>query len=195
MADGSGSVEVLCPCGETFKAWRNQVVKGGGKYCSKPCRYRYQVHRSSVQDELEANGFTAKTCARCKVPQSLDQFPTKKSGAGYYSYCRSCNNAQMAAWRAANPGRATQRAREWRWLKRFGITPEQYMQMLAGQDNACAICRSPESGTPNGWFDVDHCHETDKVRGLLCRWCNLGIGQMGDNAERLRAAADYLDRS
>lgn len=82
-------------------------------------------------------------------------------------------------------------------LARFGITPEQYQEMLDAQGHACAICELPERVTDsrNGRIKamaVDHDHQTGAVRGLLCQNCNKGIGNLGDNPDRLIAAAAYL---
>lgn len=62
--------------------------------------------------------------------------------------------------------------------------------MLAAQDGVCAICKQ----TPEGQWNIDHCHDTGAVRGLLCSPCNIGIGQLGDDPERVRAALEYLLR-
>lgn len=53
----------------------------------------------------------------------------------------------------------------------------------------CAICRAADER-----LFVDHCHKTNRFRGLLCHTCNTGIGQLGDDPELLRAAANYLER-
>jgi hypothetical protein len=52
------------------------------------------------------------------------------------------------------------------------------------------------TSTPQGrgTFHVDHCHETGKIRGLLCHSCNTGIGKLGDNLEGLQKAVSYLER-
>lgn len=79
----------------------------------------------------------------------------------------------------------------------YGITPEQYMEMVEAQSGLCAICRRPEmdlypDGGPKS-LAVDHNHETGVVRGLLCRACNVGIGNLGDDAALVAAAARYLE--
>lgn len=77
-------------------------------------------------------------------------------------------------------------------LKRqFGISQKDYLNMLQQQNNQCAICKKPKS---NKNLDVDHCHKTKIVRGLLCRLCNVGLGSFRDNPELLEKAADYLRR-
>ena len=83
----------------------------------------------------------------------------------------------------------------------FGITPDDYSIMLKRQGGACAICKMPETvkwsgGSSNAkWLAVDHCHQTMVVRGLLCASCNNGLGRFNDDPERLRAAADYIERA
>jgi len=71
----------------------------------------------------------------------------------------------------------------------YGLSWEQYQEMLAAQDGRCAICR----GLPTGKrLHIDHNHDTGEVRGLLCGLCNLLLGNAGDSADRLLVAADYL---
>ena len=72
----------------------------------------------------------------------------------------------------------------------YGLSLESYHAMLMAQDNKCAICLSTFKKTPH----VDHCHETKKVRGLLCSNCNTGIGYFKENILILRSAEDYLER-
>ena len=71
----------------------------------------------------------------------------------------------------------------------YGISVEQYEALLAQQDGACAICRERSEEA----LCVDHCHVTRRVRRLLCRRCNLGIGYFRDDPRLLRVAADYLE--
>lgn len=62
--------------------------------------------------------------------------------------------------------------------------------MLMAQGNCCAICFRKSPGKL-GWA-TDHDHSTNSVRGILCHPCNRGIGMLGDCAERLRSASEYL---
>lgn len=80
------------------------------------------------------------------------------------------------------------RVRAWKLLNRYGITVEEYAEMLAGQGGHCAICpRTPEE---NGkLLSVDHDHETGEVRGLLCQPCNLALGHLEDH---LYSVLEYL---
>ena len=70
----------------------------------------------------------------------------------------------------------------------YGITTDQKNQMLKDQGNSCAIC-----GGRAKLLVVDHCHNTGKVRGLLCTKCNTAIGKLGDDPVTLRKALAYLE--
>lgn len=85
---------------------------------------------------------------------------------------------------------------------RYDISAEDYLAMAMRQNGACAICgrrpdRDKEAGPKRraAGLSVDHCHATDKVRGLLCRECNWGLGHFKDSSDLLRLAAAYLERS
>lgn len=70
----------------------------------------------------------------------------------------------------------------------YGLTQGGYAELQAIHGGRCAICGDPAKDALN----VDHCHDTGTVRGLLCEKCNLGLGLFADDPERLRAAAEYL---
>ncbi len=84
-------------------------------------------------------------------------------------------------------------------IKKYGITVEQYNQMLADQQGVCAICRQPETGKspwggPVKQLSIDHDHETNAVRGLLCTQCNYMIGHCRESRDVLLAGVRYLDK-
>lgn len=81
--------------------------------------------------------------------------------------------------------------------KTYGITLDQYNQMLKDQNGCCAICKKPETTVDARYgrvrdLAVDHCHETGKIRGLLCDRHNRGIGHFDDSPEMLTAAIFYI---
>lgn len=71
----------------------------------------------------------------------------------------------------------------------FGLSVEQYEEMLKAQGGVCAICRSRPDKKRLG---VGHCHRTGAVRGLLCHSCNVGLGLFKDSAAVLASATTYL---
>lgn len=78
--------------------------------------------------------------------------------------------------------------------RRYGITPEEYAAMLAKQKGVCCVCRYAPSSVDKALV-VDHSHKTKRVRGLLCHWCNTGLGLFKDSPKLLRLAALYLTKS
>jgi len=89
------------------------------------------------------------------------------------------------AYRKRNPDR--RRYVEIR--NRYRLSRDSYTKMLAEQVNACAICKLPFTKTPH----VDHCHDTHKVRGLLCFNCNRMLGHAQNSTRILNSAASYLE--
>ena len=75
--------------------------------------------------------------------------------------------------------------------KRHGLTGAEVSVLLANQGGICAICGTTESGG-KGWHG-DHDHQTGKFRGVLCHWCNLGIGNLKDSIPILKLAITYLE--
>jgi hypothetical protein len=63
--------------------------------------------------------------------------------------------------------------------------------MASEQNGVCAICKRKAKR----WLFVDHCHATQKVRGLLCHKCNSALGFFDDDSDRMRAAGAYVDRA
>jgi hypothetical protein len=84
--------------------------------------------------------------------------------------------------------------RERSYRKLYGIGIVDYDRMLAEQGGKCAICDSPEAlpGKADRFFSVDHCHNTGKVRGLLCVACNHLLGRFEKHEQ---AISRYLNRS
>lgn len=98
---------------------------------------------------------------------------------------------RAAAERAANPERARAHARKSAWKKQgIKFTESDYDTMFAKQGGCCAVCREKKSYRLCA--DHDHSRADGRVRGLLCRKCNQGLGYFDDNPVRLVDAARYL---
>ena len=72
---------------------------------------------------------------------------------------------------------------------KYGLTAEKFAIMLETQKGLCAICK-----TEPKQFTVDHCHQSNNVRGLLCHDCNLGLGRFKDSIGNLKQAIQYLTK-
>jgi hypothetical protein len=165
---------------------------------------RTKEHNIKIGIALRARGVATtptKFCPKCKEDLPRTEFGRRYGSAKDYSasYCKQCTldyNADRARkhW-AAHPELAEHRARQNRviTLRRFyGITVDDYEWLLSFQGGLCRICRTAPSGRRKT-LSVDHCHATDRIRGLLCDTCNRAIGLLRDDPEILRQAAAYLD--
>jgi hypothetical protein len=139
-----------------------------------------------------------KTCPHCKRELVLAQFYYRNKTKGWRQrLCKKCKQAEDRVRkrgprkkpRSPNDKVHARRCNLWRNYK---ITLEQYDELFQAQQGVCAICYRPED--PRYTLAVDHDHDTEKVRSLLCRKCNTGIGALGDSPQLLHAAADYLIR-
>jgi hypothetical protein len=112
-------------------------------------------------------------------------------------------NQRTKRWLAANPDQLLKRrAQSLAWAKanlglhrkyKLGITPEQFGAMLESQQHRCLVCRIDLRTLRGKNVHLDHCHSTNRVRGILCHGCNTALGFMKENAANLRALADYIE--
>jgi len=141
-----------------------------------------------------------KKCASCKVWKDVAGFyGDKNCKDGLGSHCKSCNTANKRNGYKKNRTKLIARASDWKRRNRdrvrandvraiYGLIPEEHTRMLAAQGGNCAVCKSPSQ---RGRLCVDHDHVTGKVRSLLCRQCNLALGLLKENSERIYKLAEY----
>lgn len=109
-----------------------------------------------------------KFCTKCGIKKRLSEFhKDKQKRGGSASRCRECrsNNPKLRAY--------TSKRYEAQLKCNYGITLDDYDKLCLDQNNVCAICEQPQL---HQRLSVDHCHNTGKVRGLLCQSCNLTLG-------------------
>jgi hypothetical protein len=122
------------------------------------------------------------------------------------TYWRAYNKAHAAKRNADAKRRRQERkaglrpwlpchAKEYGRARHYGLTVEQFFDMLAAQDNKCAICSDRmEPTAKRSGSEIDHCHRTDKVRGLLCPSCNRWLGALERNPNWPEQARAYLKK-
>ncbi len=140
-------------------------------YTGKPCKHNH------FEERWTSNGH----CLACDK-----QHQQAKRDAN-----PEANRERVKAWQKANPKRHAKKTTTHFRYKKYGLTSEKVEQMLHVQQNLCAICKKPFPKTPN----VDHCHKSRKVRGLLCNPCNQGLGLFKDDPISLTNAILYLQEN
>jgi len=134
------------------------------------------------------------TCLRCKEEKPLTEFQresTRKSG--YRGRCKSCEaeTRKVPSTSYDTPQKAWRRHIK----AKFGITEDVYHELYANQNGRCAICGTEDPSSKHGFFSIDHCHTTGKIRGLLCQHCNKGLGMFRESAKSLQEAVAYLQQN
>lgn len=149
----------------------------------------------------------SKACLRCKITKTLAEFSSdKRRHDGLAVYCRPCvavkNLAQRTREQATVEGREIRRMRlRAAYVRKYGMTVADFKDLEDRQGGTCAICERPETAAQTGpskdrprLLAIDHDHVTNKIRGLLCHRCNVVLGLVGDDPDRLERAARYLRR-
>jgi hypothetical protein len=140
----------------------------------------------------------AKVCTKCGETKPVEEFYKKSGRRGRMAVCKTCWNARNKAWLEAHPGRGAEYKRRWEQrnpgrsrnthlLRRYGVTAEEVDAREAEQEGRCSICGKARP------LVLDHDHEDERPRGLVCQPCNVVLGAAGDDVEVLRRAIAYLE--
>lgn len=155
---------------------------------------------------------TVKTCSKCKIEKPVEDFGLCTGHETRRRYrCLACEREYQRNYNAPPKTEAQKKAgreyfrrrmatdpamvesRKYAALKRkYGLEPEEFDARYAACGGLCEICGNEPCG--HGELHVDHCHDTGKVRGLLCMKCNMTLGRFGDNVEGVRRFLEYLER-
>lgn len=150
-------------------------------------------------------------CRRCKEEKPESEYSVhkqRKNGSwSLRANCKQCNVKVVGEWfqknkeknrivvreRYRNNAHVRERVRNEGFKRTYGITVADYDKMFELQKGNCAICGEHQSKFERR-FDIDHCHETGKIRGLCCIRCNRGLGLFKDKPLLLKNAIAYLEK-
>jgi hypothetical protein len=138
-----------------------------------------------------------KTCTKCGQTKDesefyLDKRKRKDGSVREFrkSHCRACELK-----RKSKRDKRTKRQRaDAELMRKYGINCDM-RDALALAQGGCGICGTKKPGGRSHTWNVDHCHHTGKVRGVLCWDCNVGIGKLKDDANLLRRATQWVEQS
>ncbi len=144
----------------------------------RTCRVCQEVKSDDLFVKQMRNGKSTvrNTCKVCKNKKDAERRDPAK------------RNAQIYAWREANKDKAILIRKRSHW-KMQGIDPDLAEEYYLAHDGKCEIC-----GLADGWRDLamDHCHQSGKIRGMLCANCNRGLGHLKESIPNLEKAIAYL---
>ena len=131
-----------------------------------------------------------KICNCCKIKLPLDNFYKNRNTT--LGQCKNCCYTKEKKYRASNQGAVSKRNST--LLRKYKIDFNTYENMLESQNGQCLICKSNIQlfGSKSTVAHVDHCHNTGRVRGLLCNYCNSVIGVYNEDVEIFKRAINYL---
>lgn len=159
----------------------NGSYRGTCKMCSKGYKTSMFEKQETVL-ALKDQGL--KKCGKCKEVKDISCFGIDKhTRFGIANSCKECISLDR---KGTNKFTALK--------SRYGVTAAKYNELLTIQKYKCLICSTSLLKLDNRHIHLDHCHTTGKVRGILCSYCNLGLGNFKDQIELLQNAISYLKK-
>lgn len=168
------------------KELRLSLIPDGFKLCTKCNKEKLLSDFYKTKNKFSSE---CKTCMINRGKKYYEEHPDKKKETDrkYYQTHKEQSYTSRKKWRDEHK----EEKKILHLKQNYGITLEQYNQMLEQQNGVCAICGKPEA-IKNRRLAVDHNHKSNKVRGLLCNHCNTALGKFNDNIITLEKAIDYL---
>ena len=131
-----------------------------------------------------------KKCNYCDKDKKYSSFNKRKASKdGLQHTCKTCQSIQKKEYRKNNFKKLKIQNRKSDLKRKYNISLGEYDELLNKQKKVCAICNKNPS---NINLSVDHCHDSNNIRGLLCSECNFGLGNFKDSIKLLKKAIKYL---
>lgn len=204
-----------CPKCDTAKELDDFPKSGQSKdgkytYCKECCRKRAITNLMTRPKRIPPAGM--KWCGKCREDLPISSFwPLAGTYDGLAKRCKTCSHEAYEKWRTKDENKRRlnlhyakyrqenrKQYYEYSLKQRYALEFGSYEKIFTAQNGACAICNKryeaifDKKWRPN--LVVDHCHETNIVRGLLCTGCNTSIGVLRHDPNILQSAIDYLKK-
>ena len=139
---------------------------------------------------FKGNTATHKRCPICGERKERSEFHKWKSRKdGLAAYCKKCFLGKNKKWQDENPEKLKISSKKKHLKAAYGMSLKDREDMIKNQNYKCKICKK----SLKEYSAVDHDHKTGKIRSLLCRKCNLGLGAAKDSVEILENMVKYLE--
>ena len=153
-------------------------------------------HGTTLKEYIEKYGYFRSEATITKTNLSKNcgtREEQRARRAAYKAAYYQTNKVRIRERKQAGPPTSIEKMRQYSLKYNYGISPEEYAKMLHAQGNSCFLCGRPHGESMAERLCVDHNHDTGKIRGLLCRRCNVGIGYLQEDHELIRRTADYVE--
>lgn len=171
-------------CGNDFIPSKNDYRI---KFCCDKCRIEYRNKHDYMKKYYKNNTH------RWKERQSTQEYKSNKNNSRNEKYKNDPEFREKVKQKVREYNRKNPDKKLSQHLSEFGLTIDDYNNMMSKQNNTCAICHEKGDMTKKyRQLSVDHDHTTGKVRGLLCSNCNFLLGHARDNIDILNNAINYL---
>lgn len=158
----------------------------------KTCK---KCNKTSLEVEFWKSCNTS--CLTCKAKQNQKYRDNNEYNKRYYAKNREAQKERRKDYYHKHKY-YKENQHKWRdnQLKvKYGITLQDYYDMLGHQNHICKICPTPHSEDKKKGLHVDHCHASGRIRGLLCGQCNTALGGFKDSVELMERAIEYIKNS
>lgn len=153
---------------EEFLVRKKDALRKRRADCKTCQSLRAKNYKQKLKTQINEGKLTQRKCAKCSITKVLTDFHS----GGTASWCKYCTKRDY-------------------YKRAYNITQEDYTTLFNKQKGKCALCKNIFTETAH----IDHCHTTNKVRGLLCFNCNSMLGTSKENVKTLLAAITYLKRN
>jgi hypothetical protein len=181
--------------GQVRKEKNNQMKLGFQYRCLECRRDKDRIYKLNNPDKHRASANRKRNEDRALYREGLSDIEPRSNILARED--RKNNPEKHLKWTSDYRKRTGQFRNTREVCRRLHTTPELYYEMLKQQENKCAICNEEETrkSRTDGKIcalAIDHCHNTGKIRGLLCHGCNTGLGKFKDDINILLKAIQYL---
>jgi hypothetical protein len=177
-----------CNLEESLENFSIRSDNGRFRHSCKKClnRERLPITKTEIRLQLRSELISqnVNTCITCKETKELTNFlKSTNTLTGYVNKCKACVASASMIWRNKNKDYLKYYSAK----QNFNISETEYTLLM--QKTNCDMCKISLEGKRK---NIDHCHTSGKIRGVLCITCNTGLGKLGDSIESLEKALTYL---
>lgn len=188
------------PIDSFYRDKLNTAREGRAKHC-KDCKAKNRISYDILSDSDPLIVNSIRECNYCKTKKTLSEFRKTKFGKyGRSYYCKNCEDCKGKIYKGTSQYIELRKknSKKWNYKKSYGMSLEDVKALLNNQLGLCAnrACGKEifiDTDDRKNKAFVDHCHETGKIRGMLCISCNTALGLI-EQKNKMLGLTEYLQK-